>query len=106
MARPYIQDSIVEGPPALDEATRAFPQQRPFLRNSELFFHELRPGVRALRAAAPVLADAFEIGTQTLKRTPAMNSRAQADLRGAAALRRGPARHARRARPDQHGDSS
>jgi virulence factor Mce-like protein len=73
VARPFIQQSIVNGPPALDEATRDFPQQRPFLRNSELFFHELRPGVRALRSAAPDLADAFEIGTRTLKRTPAMN---------------------------------
>jgi virulence factor Mce-like protein len=73
VARPYIQQSIVNGPAALDEATRAFPQQRPFLRNSELFFHELRPGVRALRSAAPDLADAFEIGARTLRRTPAMN---------------------------------
>ena len=73
VARPYIQQAIVNGPPALDEATRAFPQQRPFLRNSELFFHELRPGVRALRSAAPDLASAFEIGTRTLRRTPAMN---------------------------------
>jgi virulence factor Mce-like protein len=75
VARPYIQQAIVNGPPALDEATRAFPQQRPFLRNSELLFHELRPGVRALRSAAPDLADAFEIGTRTLRRTPALNNR-------------------------------
>jgi virulence factor Mce-like protein len=73
VARPYIQQAIVNGPPALEEATKAFPLQRPFLRNSELFFHELRPGVRALRTAAPDLAAAFEIGTKTLKRTPAMN---------------------------------
>jgi virulence factor Mce-like protein len=75
VARPYIQQAIVDGPPALDEATRSFPVQRPFLRNSELLFHELRPGVRALRSAAPDLADAFEIGTRTLKRTPALNNR-------------------------------
>jgi virulence factor Mce-like protein len=74
VARPYIQQSIVNGPPALEEAIRAFPQQRPFLRNSELLFAELRPGIRALRSAAPDLADAFEIGTRTLKRTPAMNA--------------------------------
>jgi virulence factor Mce-like protein len=73
VARPYIQQAIVNGPAALDEATRAFPQQRPFLVNSTGFFHDLRPGVRALRTAAPDLADAFEIGTRTLRRTPAMN---------------------------------
>jgi virulence factor Mce-like protein len=73
VARPYIQQAIVNGPAALDEATRAFPQQRPFLVNSTGFSHDLRPGVRALRTAAPDLADAFEIGTRTLRRTPAMN---------------------------------
>src|SRR3954452_4244935 len=73
VARPYIQQSIVLGPPSLEAATRAFPQQRPFLRNSELFFKELRPGIRALRSAAPNLADAFEIGTKSLARTPPVN---------------------------------
>jgi virulence factor Mce-like protein len=73
VARPYIQQAIDNGPPALDEATRDFPIQRPVLRNSELLFKELRPGVRALRTAAPDLASAFEIGTRTLRRTPAMN---------------------------------
>jgi virulence factor Mce-like protein len=73
VARPYIQQSIVLGPPSLEAATQAFPQQRPFLRNSELFFKELRPGIRALRSAAPNLAAAFEIGTKSLARTPPIN---------------------------------
>ena len=73
VAKPYIQQSIVLGPPALEAATKAFPQQRPFLRNSELFFKELRPGVAALASAAPNLADAFEIGTKSLARTPPIN---------------------------------
>jgi virulence factor Mce-like protein len=73
VARPFIQQSIVLGPPSLEAATQAFPQQRPFLRNSELFFKELRPGVRALRSAAPNLADAFEIGAKSLARTPPVN---------------------------------
>ena len=49
VAKPFIQDSITEGVPALDQAIRSFPHQRPFLRNSELLFHELRPGASALR---------------------------------------------------------
>jgi hypothetical protein len=73
VAKPYIQQSIVLGPPSLEAATQAFPQQRPFLRNSELFFKELRPGIRALRSAAPNLAAAFEIGTKSLARTPPVN---------------------------------
>jgi virulence factor Mce-like protein len=75
VARPYLQDSISGGPPALDEAIKDFPQQRLFLANSEALFRELRPGVRALATSAPDLADALEIGTPTLKRSVAFNKR-------------------------------
>jgi virulence factor Mce-like protein len=75
IARPFLQDSISGGPPVLDEAIKDFPQQRPFLANSEALFRELRPGVRAFSAAAPDLADALEIGTPTLKRSVAFNNR-------------------------------
>jgi virulence factor Mce-like protein len=75
VARPFIQDSISEGPPALDAAIRSFPIQRPFLRNTEGLFAELRPGVRSLRTAAPDLADALTFGKHTLSRSPALNRR-------------------------------
>jgi virulence factor Mce-like protein len=75
VARPYIQDSISGGPPALDAAIRSFPIQRPFLRNTEGLFRELRPGARALRTSAPVLADALETGTTTFRRSPPFNRR-------------------------------
>ena len=75
VARPFIQDSISEGPPALDAAIRSFPIQRPFLRNTEGLFAELRPGVRSLRTAAPALADALTFGKHTLSRSPALNRR-------------------------------
>jgi ABC-type transporter Mla subunit MlaD len=75
VARPYIQDSISGGPPALDSAIRSFPIQRPFLRNSEALFRELQPGARALRASAPTLADAFDVGSRVLPRTPPLNRR-------------------------------
>jgi virulence factor Mce-like protein len=80
VARPFIQDSISGGPPALDEAIRSFPIQRPFLRNSEGLFRELRPGVRALRTSAPILADALEVGTPALRRSPALNRRLESLL--------------------------
>jgi virulence factor Mce-like protein len=75
VARPYIQDSITEARPALDAAIRSFPIQRPFLRNTEGLFRELRPGAKSLRTAAPELADALELGTPTLRRSPALNRR-------------------------------
>jgi phospholipid/cholesterol/gamma-HCH transport system substrate-binding protein len=73
VARPFIQDSISGGPPALDQAIRDFPQQRPFLANTAALFHELQPGTQALRASAGSLADALEVGTPTLKRSVAFN---------------------------------
>lgn len=75
IARPFIQDSITGGVPALDTAIRTFPIQRPFLRNTELLFHELRPGAAALRTSAPTIADALEQGTRVLPRTPPFNRR-------------------------------
>jgi virulence factor Mce-like protein len=78
--RPFIQDSITEGHPALDTAIRSFPIQRPFLRNTQGLFHELRPGVRSLRTAAPELASALTVGTRTLRRSPALNRRLAALL--------------------------
>ncbi|HVE69067.1 MAG TPA: MlaD family protein, partial [Solirubrobacteraceae bacterium] len=75
VARPYIQESISGGPPALDEAIRDFPFLRVFLANNEALFRELRPGVAALRRAAPDLAGALEIGTPTLIRSQILNRR-------------------------------
>ncbi|MEA2313021.1 MAG: phospholipid/cholesterol/gamma-HCH transport system substrate-binding protein [Solirubrobacteraceae bacterium] len=75
VARPYIQDSITRGQPALDEAIRSLPVQRPFLANSEGLFRDLRPGVHALRTAAPTLASALEVGTPTLYRSVALSNR-------------------------------
>jgi phospholipid/cholesterol/gamma-HCH transport system substrate-binding protein len=75
VARPFIQDSISGGPPALDAGIRDFPIQRPFLRNTELLFHDLRPGAAALRTSAPDIADALEAGVKVLPQTPPFNRR-------------------------------
>ncbi len=69
VARPYIQETISESPPAEEVAIRDFPAQRPFLRNNTAFFKELRPGVATLPHSAPLLADAFEVGSRVLPRT-------------------------------------
>jgi len=73
VARPYLQETISESPPSEEVAIREFPLQRPFLRNNAAFFRELRPGIATLPASAPVLADAFEAGTEVLPKTPPMN---------------------------------
>ena len=48
IARPFLQETISEGPPSEEVAIREFPLQRPFLRNNAAFFRELRPGVATL----------------------------------------------------------
>jgi virulence factor Mce-like protein len=73
IARPYLQDSISGGPPALQTAIEELPKQRPFLANSEGFFHDLRPGVKALSGAAGDLADAFTVGEPALRKSVQLN---------------------------------
>jgi hypothetical protein len=75
VARPYLQDSITEGKPALDAGIESLPRQRPFLANTEGLMRDLRPGVRALRTAAPPLADALGAGIDVLPKTPPLNKR-------------------------------
>jgi virulence factor Mce-like protein len=74
IARPFLQETISEGPPSEELAIREFPKQRPFIRNNAAFFRELRPGVATLPHSAPILADAFEAGTDVLPRTRTLNA--------------------------------
>ena len=77
VARPYIQDTIAEGPETLDTAIESFAVQRPFLANTEGLMRELRPGVRALRGAAPDLSEALRVGTPVLRRSIALSERTE-----------------------------
>ena len=70
-----VQETISEGPSALEVATREFPLQRPFLRDSEELFRRFRPAFASLASAAPGLATAFRTGTPALQRSPALNRR-------------------------------
>jgi virulence factor Mce-like protein len=73
IARPFLQETISESPPSEQVAIEQFPKQRPFIRNNTAFFRELRPGVAVLPHAAPIVADAFEAGTEVLPKTKQMN---------------------------------
>ena len=57
--------------------------------------------MRALRGAAPDLADALEVGTPTLLRSPALNRRLASLLTSLRDVRRGPAGPARHPPPDR-----
>jgi len=85
VARPFIQETISESPPTLDVATDTLPRIRPFLAHSEALFADLRPGIASLRANAPTIASALEVGAPVLADSPAFNRQLAPT---AAALRR------------------
>jgi virulence factor Mce-like protein len=70
-----LQETISEGPPALDTAIRELPAQRPFLSESEELFRRFRPAFDSLADAAPHLAVAFRTGEPALRRSPGLNRR-------------------------------
>jgi phospholipid/cholesterol/gamma-HCH transport system substrate-binding protein len=73
IARPYLQETISEGPPSEELAIREFPFQGEFLANNAAFFRELKPGIATLPHSAPILAEAFAAGTRNLPKTIRMN---------------------------------
>ncbi|HWK25720.1 MAG TPA: MlaD family protein [Solirubrobacter sp.] len=75
VARPYIQDSITGGKPALDAGIENLPLQRPFLANTEALMRELQPGAKALGTTAPELSAALQAGIEVLPKTPPFNRR-------------------------------
>ena len=74
VARPYIQESITEGPATLENATVNLPKLRPFLANSATLFNNLQPGIASFTDAAPTLASIVKVGTPVFKKSPAFNA--------------------------------
>ena len=100
-ARSRGRTSRTRSPAAARRSTprsATFPIQRPFLRNTEGLFRELRPGAAALRTSAPTIADALVEGTRVLPRTAAVQPAPAVAARGVADVRRGPDGAARPAR--------
>ena len=96
VARPYIQDSIEGGKPALDAGIESLPRQRPFLANTEGLMRELQPGARALRTAAPELSARSATGIEVLPQHAAAQPPPGLAAAGGQGVRRrpaGPARH-------------
>jgi virulence factor Mce-like protein len=75
VAQPYIADAIARTPPAEDAGIRGFPEQQSFLLNTAGLMRDLRPGVAALPSTMPILAEALEVGTPALRRSPSLNVR-------------------------------
>lgn len=90
IARPYLQETITGGPPAMEAAIENLPFQRVFLANSTALFRDLQPGAQALRAAAPELAEAFTVGTRTITRASELNERLGRAMRSVEAFAEDP----------------
>ncbi len=72
---PSLQQWISTTPPAFSAVINAAPTINPFLLDTAALFSELRPGFATLPQSAPVLADAFAIGTKNLPGTSALDAR-------------------------------
>ncbi len=72
VSRPFIQETIVKGPPTLDAVTADLPALRPFFRDSGRFFTALRPGAKALGETSPTINAALRAGIPALNRSPAL----------------------------------
>jgi ABC-type transporter Mla subunit MlaD len=90
VARPQLQDAIAAGVPLQASITTRLPTQRPFLRRTRRLLNDLRPGLRALRVAAPDLAAALRRGTRTVPRLPQHNGRLDDALGSLDALAKDP----------------
>jgi virulence factor Mce-like protein len=87
---PEIQETIETAPAAMDAAIQGLPVQRRFLANSEGLFRDLRPGIRAIRNAAPDLSSAFAHGRRTLPRSVRLNRELEPTFRSLQAFAEDP----------------
>jgi ABC-type transporter Mla subunit MlaD len=75
VAVPDLQDTISETPPFFEATINDSPVIRPFLTDTATLLHDFRPGTATLTQSAPILADAFAIGTRNLPGTAALDRR-------------------------------
>jgi ABC-type transporter Mla subunit MlaD len=72
---PSLEQAIVNGPPALEEATHSFVSTASFVNKGAEFMHLLRPSAAILRTTAKPLGDAFAAGAVNLSAATALNTR-------------------------------
>lgn len=75
VATPFLQQTISDTPPSFEATINGSPVIRPFLLATAKLFSDLLPGAKTLPQSAPVLAQAFAIGTKTLPGTAALDQR-------------------------------
>ena len=74
VARPSIQNTIVQGLETERVSLETMPRIQPFLAHSAALFTDFQPGARALASTAPTLSETFTVGAPVLRRTPILNA--------------------------------
>jgi virulence factor Mce-like protein len=75
-----LKDFISSGPPTLRTGIEELPKQRPFLRRLANVSDEVQGAAREIRLSARPLAQALQVGTRVLPRTPRLNQDLQTSL--------------------------
>jgi virulence factor Mce-like protein len=70
---PSLEQAIVNGPPALRQATHSLPFEAEFVNKSADFMRLLRPSAKILTTVAAPLGHAFEVGAVNVRAATALN---------------------------------
>lgn len=70
---PSLEQAIVDGPPALRQATYSFPFEAEFVNKSATFMRLLRPSANVLRTVAAPLGHALEVGAVNVRAATGLN---------------------------------
>jgi virulence factor Mce-like protein len=76
-----LRATIERGPPTLDAGIQSFPEQRPFLADSERLFAALQPVADEFEASLPKFREALVVGRPVLRRSPPFYQRTEGVFR-------------------------
>jgi virulence factor Mce-like protein len=76
-----LRATIERGPPTLDAGIRSFPEQRPFLADSERLFSALQPVAEEFEQSLPRFRQALVVGRPVLRRSPPFYERTEGVFR-------------------------
>ena len=72
-----LRRTIERSPRTLEQGIRSFPNQRPFLADSERLFRHLRPVAAEFERSLPAATDALSVGRRVVPRAPALYRRTE-----------------------------
>jgi virulence factor Mce-like protein len=72
-----LRATIERGPPTLDAGIRSFPEQRPFLADSERLFRALQPVADEFEASLPKFREALVVGRPVVRKSPPFYERTE-----------------------------